>query len=565
MMDNKQIAGLFQLGAQLLALHGENKFKIRSYEQAARNLEGLSEPLSQFDKQALENLPGIGANIAKKIRQILDTGTFDELERLLSRTPEGLLELVQIKGIGPKKTAQVWESLGVLSPEDLLEAIRQGEVAKLKGWGAKSAKQVEEALLFHEQSKGQLILPHADAEAEGLQQYLLATLPVKACEITGPLRRRCPTIDSIDFLMITEYETTAWVDELANSPYLYQWQTGNINIWVSRATGVRVNLYFTTQSQWYQTLLETTGSKAFITSFTNESPQNPTSEADLFKHEGLPWIPPELRELPRQKIDSWEDTVTNLVTYQDLSGCLHNHTTYSDGAHSLYEMAMACQDRGLTYFGVADHSKAAFYANGLQHVEVEQQSEAIRELNHSLAPFRIFHGVEVDILKDGSLDFDKNTLQLLDYVVASVHAPLNMDQDTATKRLLRAVAHPYTTILGHPTGRLLLRRNGYPLDHQKVIDACAENNVIIEINSNPRRLDLDWQWIPYAVEKGVLLSINPDAHNTNGIDDMQYGVDMARKAGAPADKIINTYSRERLNKLFEERKQEAIESFSDTL
>jgi DNA polymerase (family 10) len=448
MMDNKSIAASLKLGAQLLELYGENKFKIRSYDQAARVIEQLEAPLTSFQQAEIEELEGIGANIAKKVYQLSETGSFDELERLLSRTPEGILELIQIKGIGPKKVAQVWEALGVLSPDDLLNACRQGYVAQLKGWGQKSAAQVEEALTFYEQSKGQLILPHADAEAQGLLDLLNQCELIASAALVGQLRRRCATISTLDFLVVPHHDPEAVAQYLDQSGLLSR--EGNQHQWLSRATGVPVNLA-------------------------------------IFQAAGQAWIPPEMREAPWKNTQISAQQVNQLITGQDLKGCLHNHSTYSDGAHSLKAMAEACQAYGYTYFGIADHSKAAFYANGLDEQRVAEQKAAIQQLNEALYPFRIFHGVEVDILKDGQLDYDAETLQQLDYVVASIHTPLRMDKETATQRLLTAIRNPYTTILGHPTGRLLLRRAGYPVDHQQIIDACAQHQVVIEVNSNPRR------------------------------------------------------------------------------
>jgi len=558
MMDNKSIAASLKLGAQLLELYGENKFKIRSYDQAARVIEQLEAPLTSFEQAEIEELEGIGANIAKKVYQLSETGSFDELERLLSRTPEGILELIQIKGIGPKKVAQVWEALGVLSPDDLLNACRQGYVAQLKGWGQKSAAQVEEALTFYEQSKGQLILPHADAEAQGLLDLLNQCELIASAALVGQLRRRCATISTLDFLVVPHHDPEAVAQYLDQSGLLSR--EGNQHQWLSRATGVPVNLHFTQNAQWYQSLFQLTGSADFVASYQAAMPDNAPSETAIFQAAGQAWIPPEMREAPWKNTQISAQQVNQLITGEDLKGCLHNHSTYSDGAHSLKTMAEACQAYGYTYFGIADHSKAAFYANGLDEQRVAEQKAAIQQLNEALYPFRIFHGVEVDILKDGQLDYDAETLQQLDYVVASIHTPLRMDKETATQRLLTAIRNPYTTILGHPTGRLLLRRAGYPVDHQQVIDACAQHQVVIEVNSNPRRLDLDWQWMQYAVSQGVLLSINPDAHNTSGIGDMQYGVDVARKAGIPADAVINTYTQEQLADLFQQRKEQAIES-----
>lgn len=558
MMDNKSIAASLKLGAQLLELYGDNKFKIRAYDQAAQVIEQLEEPLTSFEQAEIEELEGVGANIAKKVYQLSETGSFDELERLLSRTPEGILELIQIKGIGPKKVAQVWEALGVLSPDDLLNACRQGYVAELKGWGQKSAKQVEEALAFYEQSKGQLILPHADAEAQGLLDLLNQCEAIASAALAGQLRRRCSTISQLDFLVIPHQDPDAVAEYLDQSGLLsretdqYQWR--------SSATGIPVNLHFTQHADWYRQLFLVTGSADFVASYHTSLPANASSETAIFQAAGQEWIPPEMREAPWTNTQIAAHQLDQLITAQDLKGCLHNHSTYSDGAHSLKVMAEACQAYGYTYFGIADHSKAAFYANGLNEQRVAEQRAAVQELNQALYPFRIFHGVEVDILKNGQLDYDAETLRQLDYVVASVHTPLKMDKETATQRLLTAIRNPYTTILGHPTGRLLLRRAGYPVDHQQVIDACARHNVVIEINSNPRRLDLDWQWMQYAISQGVLLSINPDAHNTSGIGDMQYGVDVARKAGIPAESVINTYTQERLANLFQQRKEQAIES-----
>lgn len=559
MMDNKSIAAAFKLGAQLLTLYGDNKFKIRSYEQAAQCIEELAESLANFDSGKIQEIEGIGSNIAKKIHQLLETGSFDELERLLSKTPEGILELVQIKGIGPKKVAQVWEELGVLTPRDLLQAASDGHLAKLKGWGQKSASQVEETIRFYLKSQGQLILPHADAEAYGIENLLWEVDLVQAVALAGQLRRRCSTISQLDFLVVPKVEPDKIAQQLDQSNLLKR-EDLNVYQWYSQATGVPLELHFTSDQHWYRDLFLTTGSADFVEDYRKKLPENPGSEAAIFEAFHQPWIPAEMRESYWKGYQITANTLNSLITYQDLQGCLHNHSTYSDGAHSLRDMAEACKAYGYTYFGIADHSKAAFYANGLDEKRVANQQAAIQALNSEIAPFRIFHGVEVDILKDGQLDFGEETLTMLDYVVASIHTPLKMDMETATQRLLKAIQNPFTTILGHPTGRLLLRRAGYPVDHKRVIDACAEHNVVIEINSNPRRLDLDWEWMPYAVSKGVLLSINPDAHNAKGIGDMRYGVDVARKAGIPASKVINTFSQDELANLFEERKQQAIES-----
>jgi DNA polymerase (family 10) len=267
-------------------------------------------------------------------------------------------------------------------------------------------------------------------------------------------------------------------------------------------------------------------------------PEEPIeSEKALYEDRGLPFILPELRDLPMEtstKIDT-----TQLVQWNSIRGILHNHSTYSDGIHSLEEMAIACRDLGMEYLGMCDHSKSAFYAGGLSIEKVMQQHAEIDKLNAKLGPFKIFKGIESDILSDGSLDYPNEILETFDLIVASVHSILNMDIERATKRLITAIENPYTTILGHPTGRLLLSRKGYPIDYKKVIDACAANGVIMELNAHPYRLDIDWRWIPYCMEKGVHISINPDAHKKEGYSDMQYGVNVARKGGLTNDFLFN--------------------------
>jgi DNA polymerase (family 10) len=280
------------------------------------------------------------------------------------------------------------------------------------------------------------------------------------------------------------------------------------------------------------------------------------SEAAVYEKAGLPYIEPEMREGYGELELARENKLPKLLTDADLKGILHNHSTYSDGTHTLEQMAVFCKEQGYEYLGICDHSKSAFYANGLQEGRVMAQHREIEKLNQELAPFKIFKGIESDILNDGALDYEEDILKTFDFVVASVHSNLKMTKDKATERLITAIRNPYTTMLGHPTGRLLLRREGYPIDHKAVIDACAENGVIIEINANPWRLDLDWRWVHYALEKGVMLSINPDAHSTSGYADMRYGVLMGRKGGLSAEMTFNAKSREEVEAYFEQRKKE---------
>lgn len=562
MVDNQTIAATFKLGSRLLELYGENKFKIRSYENAARHINDLSYPLVDKEIEELEAMEGIGTNIAKKIIQIRDNGSFDELERLLAKTPEGILELLQIKGIGPKKIAQAWESLGITTTEELMEAGKAGKLSELRGFGKKTENNILEVLAFYEKNKQKVILSNAWEQFKLIKDYLLNAGAIKNIAPVGPLRRNCQTIDSLD-LQLEPVEDEGALNLCLEHCHLLTQVSKHADghyQWVATDTGVPVNIYFSDTANWNRDLFYNTGSEDFTRQYANEIQTKPESEQAIFYDKGESYIPPEMREaywisnaIPKQRLKE-------LVSTNDLNGCLHNHSQFSDGANTIKEMAEACQSLGYSYFGIADHSKAAFYANGLSEERLAKQSEVIDQLNEQFQDFKIFKGIEADILSDGDLDFNYDVLKKLDYVVASIHTPLRMDQEKATKRLIRAVENPFTTILGHMTGRLLLRRAGYPVDHERVIEACAANNVVIEINANPRRLDIDWHWMDFALAKGVMLSINPDAHNKNGITDMEYGVAVARKACVQREKILNTFSLNAIEEFFRNRKEEAIES-----
>ncbi|RZA08750.1 MAG: hypothetical protein EOO68_01605 [Moraxellaceae bacterium] len=341
----------------------------------------------------------------------------------------------------------------------------------------------------------------------------------------------------------------------ASGPFVWR---GNSN-----QTGSAIEVYFCAPNEFGEKQLQLTGSLAHLnepvagsqTLLQISRAEKGRTEEEIYASAGLAFVLPEMREGLGEIDLATQNKLPKLVELQDLKGILHNHSTYSDGAHSVEQMSLACQELGYEYFGIADHSKAAFYANGMQEFTVKKQQEEIDQINQKLAPFRIFKGIESDILLDGSLDYSDEVLATFDYVVASVHSPLNMDIVKATDRLITAIRNPYTTILGHPTGRLLLRREGYPIDHKAVIDACAEHGVVIEINANPWRLDIDWRWIPYCLEKGVMLSINPDAHSTAGLLDMRYGVLSGRKGGLTKEMTLNALGRDALAEFFKSRKR----------
>jgi len=379
--------------------------------------------------------------------------------------------------------------------------------------------------------------------AETLFKQLQTSLPNHQISFTGDFRRKMEVLQKVAILIDADIDTIHQSVATIHSDYNIQVVDNTLSFTDENACPFII--FATSKELFAKDLLLTTGSQAhleLLKEIQTEIPALATEEA-IYKALGLEYIEPELREGLDEVQLAKENKLPTLITFEDLKGTLHNHSTYSDGVHTLAEMARYSKEElGLEYLGICDHSKTAVYANGLSIERLEQQWAEIDALNQKLAPFKIFKGIESDILSDGSLDYPDEILAKFDFVVASVHSNLKMEEDKATARLIKAIENPYTTILGHPTGRLLLSRAGYALDFKKIIDACAANKVVIEINANPLRLDLDWRWHRYALEKGVLLSINPDAHRTEGLHDMQYGVFVGRKGGLSKDKCLNAFS-----------------------
>ena len=569
-MDNRALIRAFRLTAQLLELHEENPFKIRAYEGTVNALEQLTVPVTDIERHGLPDRTGLSKTAAAKVAEMLDTGSFEELTRLLAATPPGVVELLKIKGIGPKKIRSLWKELGIESAEQLRQAAQNNEVSQLKGFGQKTQQAILEALEFTDQSRGKLLYPQAEELANDLQHRLAATAGVDQAAVAGEVRRRLETIETITLVAATTQPAAAHqllksLDGLTPDPR----RSGPL-AWRGTATesGVKVEVLLTSPADFTNAVLLNSAAAAHLSEVVTDEarPGQPStlrhwlkkeqfsSEQALYERAGLQYVEPELREGLGELSRARAGKLPRLLEDQDLRGSLHNHSTYSDGSHSLREMATFLQGQGYEYLGICDHSQAAHYANGLPPERVRQQQQEIDALNQELAPFRIFKGIESDILSDGSLDYPPTVLETFDFIVASVHSNLKMDEQKATNRVLRAIENPYTTMLGHPTGRLLLRREGYPLNHKAVIDACARHNVIIEINANPWRLDLDWRWVHYALEQGVQLSINPDAHHTNGYADMRYGVFMGRKGGLTKDMTFNARSVAEVADYFARRK-----------
>ncbi len=541
-MTNKEIAKAFDYLADLMELHQENPFKIRSYRNAYLTLRKWPEPLESMSEEELASIKGIGSAISKKIKELAQTGTLQAIEKYEALTPPGIRELLQVPGIGPKKVRVLWKELGVESPGELLYACNENRLIELKGFGKKTQEDLRQKLLYYEKHKSEFLYASVEDEAESLLEKLRALNPDLNIEITGAFRRRDPVLSQVELIISGELEAGELFAELKPSKVADQ----SVLRGKTAAAETPVTIYLSNPREFGSKQFRFTGSgeflRHFIETFKGVDFRNLPDERQVFEKAGIPFIAPELRNDPRYIDLARQQALPELIRREDIRGVVHAHSTYSDGINTLRDMAVVCIAKGFEYLVISDHSRSAFYANGLDVERLHQQWEEIDRLNAELAPFRIFKGIESDILNDGSLDYDDHVLESFDIVIASVHSNLKMDEKKATERLLKAIEHPATKILGHPTGRLLLSRPGYPIDHQRIIEACARHGVVIELNANPYRLDLDWSWIPTAVEAGVHISINPDAHSTTGIDDIRYGVYAARKGGLSKRHCVNCLS-----------------------
>jgi DNA polymerase (family X) len=546
-MDNYAIADQLSLLSRLMEIHGENSFKAKSYSSAAFSLEKLPMQIADTPKEKIASIRGIGDSVGKKIIEILDTGSIQLLQELLAQTPSGVLEMMNIKGLGPKKINLLWKDMKIDTIDALREACIENRIADKKGFGAKTEQNILQAIEFQQQNSGLHLYARAEPFAEALDLKLKTKFPGRRFELSGEFRRQSEIVGSLDWV------TTATTEELKN--YLINEhielvadRDGLLVLNADNALVLRFNCCH--EENFAGTLFTTSCSQEFLTAF--QEPVAGKTEEEIFEKAGYSFIPPFMREVPSILTSNHKISKEQLIQTSQVKGLIHSHSTWSDGGHSLEAMAKELIQLGFEYLVISDHSKAAFYANGLSEERIIEQHKQIDELNKQLAPFRIFKSIECDILNDGSLDYDDDVLSSFDLVITSIHSNQNMDQEKSMKRLLGAITNPYTTILGHMTGRLLLRRNGYPVDHKAIIDACAEHQVVIEINANPNRLDMDWRWIPYAIEKGVMLSINPDAHTLEEFQNIKYGVLVAQKGGLTKMNNLSSFSLKELENYLQE-------------
>jgi len=563
-LDHKAILNQLKLCIQLMELHEENPFKIRSYQGGLNALERLEGDLMELSEQELAQVPGIGKSILEAIQSLKSSGSFSTLDALLEQTPSGVLEILQVKGLGPKKVQVLWKELGITSTHELMEACQSGKVAQTKGFGEKTQETIIQNLLFKASTSGKWLYADIEETILALAAQLQLVISKAQVRVVGEFARRMEILTEGEFLIASEDLVATKVSLSQVEGIVWNKPNSGPMTWRGKLEEPELQLviHFCSLDELASKELLFVASKAHLGTWVNEHEtvgelirkSKFESESEFFQLNEMQFIPREMREGLGEVELAKAGTLPTLLENSDLKGILHNHSIYSDGKHTLRQMAEHCKALGYEYLGISDHSRTASYAGGLEIEKVVKQQAEIDTLNQELAPFRIFKGIESDILPDGNLDYPTEVLQSFDFIVSSVHSVLNMDLKRATDRLITAIHNPYTTILGHPTGRLLLRRAGYPIDHKSIIDACAEKQVVIEINANPWRLDLDWRWVRYAMEQGVMLSINPDAHEMEGYADMQYGVWIGRKGGLTKELTLNALSGVEISNYFEKRK-----------
>jgi len=560
-MNKADIVDILEEIAVLLELKGENPFKIRAYSSGARALETMEDDLGAIiDAGKLSSMRGVGSALVEKIETLYATGELEYYTKLRASIAPGLIEMLEIPGLGGKKVKKLHDALSVESIDALKSACEAGEVAALKGFGKKS----EEKILSGIANRAAYAKRHhwwtARAVAEPIVEGLRALPQVERAEAAGSLRRLRETVGDLDFIVASSEPQPVMDWFVGQDGVVEVTAHGVTKSSVRFESGLQADLRVVPAEQFAFALHHFTGSKEHnvemrqralgkgyslsewgLKSESESESKGIESEKALFEFLGLAEIPPELREGLHEIEAAEADKLPKLIEVSDIRGVFHNHTTASDGRATIEEMAAAAEALGFDYLGLADHSKASYQANGLNDERVLKMADTIRAFNESgESPVHVFSGIECDILPDGSLDLEDATLQALDYAVMSVHSSFSQSEEEMTARVIRAIEHPATMMLGHPTGRILLRREPYKIDLQKVIDAAIANRVIIEINANPHRLDMDWRLWRRAAERGLMCAINPDAHNTESLEFYKAGVNIARKGWLEAEQILNT-------------------------
>jgi len=556
-MQKKPVSDILENIAMLLEIKGENPFKSRAYYNAAKALSGITNLEELVKEKRLREIKGIGEALSQKIEEYSKTGTMAYYEELTQVVPESLLELMQIPNLGPKKIKVLYDELEITNIGELEYACKENRLIHLTGFGEKTQEKVLKGIEFFKRHRGEFLFGDVYQEAERIRQRLSTIVDPIWAEVCGSIRRRKEVVRDMDILVAAENHekiTSFFVSMPEVDQVLV---TGETKTSVRMKSGIEADLRVVTRQEFPYALVYFTGSKEHNVRlrgiakkkgwklneygiFDGDNLVTCKSEEEIYRALGLPYIPPELREDSGEIEAAEQDKLPSLIQHEDIRGIFHVHTDFSDGVDSLERMVEAAQKFGFSYLGVSDHSKTAYYAGGLKHDAILKQWEVIDTLNKKNSTFRIFKGIESDILSGGSLDYDDSILEGFDFVIASVHSGFTMKKDDMEERILKAMKNPYTTILGHPTGRLLLSRDGYQVDMMRIIDCAAQNHVILELNASPYRLDIDWRYLKYAKDKGVMISINPDAHAVAGLEEVFFGVNIARKGWQESKDILNT-------------------------
>lgn len=540
-MHNYEIQEYFTLLAKLMDIHGENEFKIKAYTNAAYTLDKLTEPVCDMSPSQLFATRGIGEAIGKKIQEIIETKQLSILNEYVQKTPPGILEMLKIKGLGPKKIVTIWKELEIESIGELLYACEENRLVKYKGFGEKTQKNIQDALEFYLHHQGNYLYEQVEDLVNNLQQNLQFAFPNEQHIISGAFKRQMEWLGFLDVVTtLSEDNLVSWF-----SAKLFKMEKYENYFSCKGEDNFEIRWHLATPENFFWKDFTLSCDANFLNAWENlpnfkmEAFPN---EISIFEQVGVNFIPAPQREMPEIIKKASLKPLSKAIEHSDIRGIIHSHSTWSDGIHTIEQMAVAAKEQGYEYLIISDHSKSAFYANGLQADRILAQHKEIDALNKKLAPFVIFKSIESDILNDGSLDYPDEVLAIFDIVIASVHSNLKMTEEKAMMRLLNAISNPYTSILGHPTGRLLLSRKGYPVNHDEIIEACASHNVVIELNAHPRRLDMDWRYIQKAIECDVLISIDPDAHAIEGFADCKYGVLVAQKAGLTSAHNLSSFS-----------------------
>lgn len=552
-MTNSAIADHFALLSKLMDIHGENSFKSRTYSIAAYNIEQLDSVLSTMPRDVIPTLRGMNGSVGQKVMEMLDTGKLSSLEEILAATPPGVIEMLQVKGLGPKKIHTIWKEMEIESLGELLYACHENRLTRFKGFGAKTQQNIQEGIEYYLQNQGHYLYAEMETLFPQIDGYLKKLFGADKVAVTADYLRQDLTLEELTFEVMADVAAAKPKFHSAQPPELLEETESTLLYKLKNGLKLRLNLGL---DPLPARLFGSTGSadfvKTFLAKFAIPTDIEGVDDREIFNRAGVPYIPPFLRDDASILSSFNETTAVALIQTNEIKGIIHSHSTWSDGTNSLEEMAVACIQKGFEYLVISDHSKAAAYAKGLSEERIIEQHKQIDELNKKLYPFRIFKSIECDILTDGTLDYSDEVLASFDLVIASIHSNLKMTEEKAMARLLRAISNPYVRILGHPTGRLLLSRKGYPVNHEVLIDACAAQGVVLEINAHPRRLDLDWKWVAKARAKGVLLSINPDAHSIEGYDDIKYGVLAAQKGLLTKEGNLSSFTRDEFVKFIEQ-------------